>query len=155
MTYVTASLEILRSALARSSWCSTRTKANWTAPASPKYWAPKFATTAGPMRPGAILGGGGYAPEPQFVMSRRCRSVCSASDFHHTRAARVGTLPPPCAWVVAAGFDTAHAVVSVAITTTTVTVMILRISSSIPGLISLDFDSRMTGRLFDACSRSL
>jgi hypothetical protein len=45
-------------------------------------------------------------------------------------------LPPPSAWIVLAGYDSAHAVVTVAITTITVMVMILRISSSILGSIS-------------------
>ena len=49
----------------------------------------------------------------------------------------IGTaLPPPIALIVLAGFDTAHAVATVAITTIAVTVMILRISSSILGSIS-------------------
>jgi hypothetical protein len=56
--------------------------------------------------------------------------------FHHWRGACIGTaLPPPSALIVA-GCDTAHAVVTIAITTITVTVMILRISSSILGPIS-------------------
>src|SRR5215470_146107 len=67
----------------------------------------------------------------------RCRLVCSTPDFHHWRGACVGTAPPPpSALIMLAGCDTAHAVVTVAITTITVTVMILRISSSILGSIS-------------------
>jgi hypothetical protein len=57
--------------------------------------------------------------------------------FHHWRGACIGTgPPPPSALIVLAGCDTAHAVVTIAITTIAVTVMILRISSSILGSIS-------------------
>jgi hypothetical protein len=52
-----------------------------------------------------------------------------APDFHHRSGECIGTTPlPPSALIVAAGFDTAHAVVTVATTAITIAVMILRIS---------------------------
>ena len=70
-------------------------------------------------------------PQPLSV------SVLRRPTFHHWRGACIGTgPPPPSALIVLAGCDTAHAVVTIAITTIAVTVMILRISSSIRGSIS-------------------
>jgi hypothetical protein len=73
-------------------------------------------------------------PGLQFIVHDRCRRCVRHPTFHHRRGVCIGTaLPPPGALIVIVEFDTAHAVVTVATTTNTAMVMILRISSSILG----------------------